>query len=283
MWTTIGNLYESIGSYFIPILLVLLISTGIISLIDKCIFEKKRKNPAALDGANKDSKYKKAFLKPPLLASISRDFFIVILIVFILRGFVFSLTSVPSQSMEPTILEGDKLIVSLYSYGIRLPLSNKVIIPIGSPHRGDIVVFKDVSNPRINLIKTVIGLPGDVISEKNKQVYINGKALPQQFKGQLTVKDNANLNTLVVKAYSQSLGDTKHMIYTAPAIPAANFSQVRVPKGQYFMMGDNRDNSEDSRYWGFAPEKNLIGKAQFIVWSSKNFHVRWHRLFKMLP
>ena len=284
MMTLLGQIYNWIGSYFSEILLVLLISTAIISLLDKLIFQKNRthKLNALVKDADVDSKTQTYMLKPPYIADLSRGLFMVLLIVFFLRGFVFSLTDVPSQSMEPTILEGDKLVVTLYNYGIRLPVFGTKIISIGKPKRGDIVVFESVTTPHVNLIKTLVGLPGDVISEQNKQVYVNGKALPQKFTGFVDVPDNRDWGS-TAKGYLQKIGNTSHHIYTIPKVMALNFHGVVVPPEEYFMMGDNRDVSEDSRYWGFAPEKNLIGKAEFILWSSKKFHVRWRRLFKMLP
>lgn len=206
--------------------------------------------------------------------------FPVILVVFVLRSFVLEPFKIPSGSMIPTLRIGDFILVNKFHYGIRLPILDKKIIEVHQPARGDVMVFKYPLNPTMNYIKRVVGLPGDVVSYKNKKLTINGEPV-----NSVPVDDFYRQDEMTyTKQFSEQLGSVNHMIlnydYRPSFIPGANTlnypsrDQCRydsegvtctVPPGHYFMMGDNRDDSQDSRYWGFVPDENIVGKA-FLVW-----------------
>ena len=256
-------------SHFPLILLLITATTGVVWLLDK-------------------------FIKPVheiTIFDFMKSLFPVLLIVFLIRAFLFSPYVVPSGSLEPTVVPGDFLLVSKFSYGLRLPVWHTTIMQFENPKRGDIVVFHWPVNPNVYLIKRVIGLPGDRISYINRVLTINGKKMPQTFIADSLYGD-ANDTKWSVMKMQENLGGTKHFIYlcksddmTCPGHTSLNFHNLVVPKGEYFMMGDNRDDSDDSRYWGFVPETDLVGKADFIwlSWNSKAdwlHKIRWHRIGK---
>ena len=182
---------------------------------------------------------------------------IAIILALFIRTFVVQAFKIPSGSMKNTLLVGDYILVNKFIYGIKIPFTDVTAIPISEPHRGDIVVFKYPEDPSKDFIKRVVGLPGDTVEIINKKVYVNGK-----------------------------LQENPHAIYLDPRIipraysPRDNFGPVTVPKDDLFVMGDNRDESNDSRFWGFVNEKLLLGKAFMIYWSwdKKDFDVRWRRI-----
>lgn len=277
---------EFIGMYFEWGLFVLTVASGLIYLIDQRFFYKRRRAVAesSPDFAALNKKQKLERLRGPLITDYARSLFGVFCIVLLIRSFFFEPYIVPSGSMLPTIQLGDFILVNKFAYGLHLPLTGTKILAVGEPKQGDIVVFKNPENPQVSFVKTVIGLPGDKISYINKQLYINGKILPQQFMGNQIEVNNANLGSALVAEYSSQIGAATHMIYNSPSIPAQNFQNLSVPQGEYFMMGDNRDDSDDSRIWGFVPEKDLEGRASFIFFSfdSDKMHVRWDRIGKKL-
>jgi signal peptidase I len=275
------------GFYFELLLYIAVFASGIIALVDKIFFAKARyqavsKTPG-FDSLPKNDK--RELTKGPLLADYARSLFPVLLFVFLLRGFVVELFEVPSGSMLPTIQLGDYFLVNKFMYGVRLPLFDTQLIKVSKPERGDIMVFQDPVNPQIDLIKTVIGLPGDQISYINKQLFINGQAVPRKYLGREIELNNANLGYTAVDHYQENIGGHWHDVYNAPGIPSVDFKNLVVPQGEYFMMGDNRDNSDDSRSWGFAPESNIEGKASLLVfsWNSMTHSVRWNRIGHKLP
>lgn len=277
-----------VGIYYEWALFILMMASGIICAIDHFFFYKKRKALAesAPDFAKLTKKQKHERMKGPFMTDYARSLFWVFVIVFALRSFVFQPYIVPSGSMLPTIQLNDFVVVNEFSYGIRLPLgSGAKIISVGEPERGDVVVFKNPVNPQTNFIKTVIGLPGDKISYINKQLFVNGKAISQTFVQNTVEPSNVNLGSPVVAEYTNQIGDHVHTIYTSPNVPPQDFQNLLVPQGEYFMMGDNRDDSDDSRTWGFVPEANLIGRASYIFFSvnSDNHSVRWNRIGMKLP
>ena len=237
----------------------------------------------------------------PLLVDYSRSLFPVFLIVVILRSFIAQPYVVPTGSLEPTIMPGDFIFVEQFAYGLKLPVWNKTIIPTGELHRGDIALFHYPVNPNINYIKRVIGLPGDRISYRNKQLTINGKKITESFVKSTTANE-PGFGPYQVKVYQENLLGFKHRIQLSddsrlnPAYNKPEFTDLVVPPGEYFMMGDNRDNSEDSRYWGFVPKQDFIGKAKFVFlhlkpnghWFSNHFpfflidKVGWDRFGKGL-
>ncbi len=201
--------------------------------------------------------------KEPLLVEYARSFFPIVFIVLILRSFLMEPFRIPSGSMMPTLLVGDFILVNKFSYGVRLPVVNDKIIELGEPERGDIVVFRYPKNPGVDYIKRVIGLPGDRISYYKKQVMVNGKPAKQVSMGRYTgVGQGSNMTG--AEHLSEDLMTVEHDILVNRGAPSVE-GVFEVPKGHYFVMGDNRDNSNDSRYWGTVPEANLVGKA-FFIW-----------------
>ncbi|MGA8259388.1 MAG: signal peptidase I [Arenicellales bacterium] len=217
--------------------------------------------------------------REPLLIEYSKAFFPVILIVFLLRSFVLEPFRIPSGSMLPTLYVGDFILVNKFIYGIRLPIIDKKIVNVSEPKRGDVMVFRFPHDPSIDYIKRVVGLPGDQIEYKDKTLYINGKEMPQSKGADAVVKDIGGLRA-TVSDYTELLGNEKHSILRDSERPNTDM-KFSVPSGHYFVMGDNRDYSNDSRYWGFVPEQNIIGEAVFIWFSWDSQHgggVNWSRI-----
>jgi signal peptidase I len=238
--------------------------SGAIALVDVLVFAPIRQ--------------RKKIEHPSVLIEYARSFFPILLLVLLLRSFLAEPFRIPSGSEKPDLLIGDFIVANKFSYGIRLPVLHKKVIFIAEPKRGDIVVFLWPKDTSTYFIKRVIGLPGDVITYKDKVLTINGKLAPQTLLGEATDQDGANEKWPVLLKQENLLG-IQHEIYLRPDQLATDFS-VYVPKGHYFVMGDNRDNSLDSRYWGFVPEKDLIGKAMwvFFSWDNERHRVRWNRL-----
>jgi len=199
----------------------------------------------------------------PIIVEYAKSFFPVILIVFLLRSFLVEPFRIPSGSMMPTLLVGDFILVNKFKYGIRLPVINKKIIDIDKPKRGDIVVFRYPRNPKVDYIKRLVGVPGDRVTYRNKQLYVNGKPVPRAYVGRYQGIGGGK-NMTGAKDYIEDLTGVKHHILRVDRLPGVNRDYI-VPQGHYYMMGDNRDNSNDSRFWGTVPEQNLVGKA-FFVW-----------------
>ena len=199
----------------------------------------------------------------PLAVEYSRSFFPIVLIVFLLRSFIAEPFRIPSGSMMPTLLVGDFLLVNKFTYGIRIPIINTKVIELNEPKRGDIVVFRFPKDPTVDYIKRVIGVPGDKVVYENKQLTINDVPVTQvsigDYQGVGQGEDMTGADHLI-----ENLTGIEHSILIRKQAPSLEFSYV-VPEGNYFVMGDNRDNSNDSRYWGTVPEQNLVGKA-FFIW-----------------
>ena len=191
---------------------------------------------------------------PGTLVDYSRSFFPVLLFVLIIRSFVFEPFRIPSGSMMPTLLQGDFIFVKKYSYGLRIPVIESKIVETGAPERGDVVVFRLPSNPKINYIKRVIGLPGDLIEYRGHQLTINGVAMPLE-------RDADNPRQAEGARWIESLDGREHQILIRSPGYAKGEGVYRVPEGEYFMMGDNRDNSEDSRFIDPVAEEFLVGEA----------------------
>ena len=252
----------------ITILVFLTLFTGIVTMVDMLLIYFIKPNHASR--------------KTNVFLDYSRSLFPVFVIVLILRSFVFQPYHVPSESLEPTVMPGDFLLATTYDYGLKLPLWNHTIMTVGHPERGQIAIFNDPVNPtKITLVKRVIGVPGDHISYINKVLSINGKEAKQTF-----IKNTnevfADGHTRSVKEYKEDLNGVEHLIIVNPSVPAVDFKNIVVPKGKYFMMGDNRDDSDDSRYWGFAPSRYFTAHARFI-WMNASlspFRIHWHRIGK---
>ena len=222
---------------------------------------------------------KRKLLAQPWWLDWTAGLFPVILIVFLLRSFLFEPFKIPSGSMVPTLLVGELILVNKFHYGVRLPVLNKKIIANNDPQRGDVMVFRYPVDPRVDYIKRVVGIPGDEVAYLNQKLTINGQPVPTKALGEFYDEDSMRY----VPMFSELLGAVEHRILVDPRRPAFfggdqksfPFSQncryqpegvvCKVPPGHYFMMGDNRDNSQDSRFWGFVPDENIVGKA-FFVW-----------------
>ncbi|WP_416190257.1 signal peptidase I [Neisseria sp. CCUG17229] len=257
---------------FTAVLLVFVVFTGIVWLIHK---GRLKKDPAHQDEGH--------------FTDYMSGFFPIILIVFVLRTFIAEPFQIPSSSMRPGLVVGDFILVNKFSYGIRTPIINNVLIPTGKVEHGDVVVFTYPENPSINYIKRAIGLPGDVVEYKDKVLSINGQTITEQSEGMQTYAENTRQYGMVdieAEAFRENIGSHSFQVLKMAEQPSflpqavrANFAhrenceyaqdgsafKCTVPEGHYFMMGDNRDNSEDSRYWGFVSDKLIVGKA-FFVW-----------------
>ncbi|OAI18675.1 S26 family signal peptidase [Methylomonas lenta] len=220
--------------------------------------------------------------KEPLLVEYARSFFPVVLIVLLLRSFLFEPFRIPSGSMMPTLLVGDFILVNKFTYGVRLPVLNTKFIELGEPERGDIVVFRFPKQPTVDYIKRVIGLPGDRIAYFDKKLYVNGQLVKETSLGRYQGVGQG-VNMTGSELLEEDLTGVKHLILNTPGAPTVEDVFV-VPKGQYFVMGDNRDNSNDSRYWGTVPEANLVGRAFFIWmnWDWENNGIAFDRIGTIL-
>ncbi|WP_166358604.1 signal peptidase I [Pseudomonas akapageensis] len=260
-----------------PLLLVIAVAVcGLLALLDLVILAPRRRT-AISNYQGSVSQPEMAVLerlnKEPLLVEYGKSFFPVLFIVLVLRSFLVEPFQIPSGSMKPTLEVGDFILVNKFSYGIRLPVIDKKVIEVGDPQRGDVMVFRYPSDPNVNYIKRVVGLPGDQIRYTNdKRLFVNGQSIAEQLVG----SEPGTLGS--AELYQEKLGAAEHLIrkemsrYRMPPD-----QQWVVPAGHYFMMGDNRDNSNDSRFWddpripknllGMVPDQNIVGKA-FAVWMS---------------
>ena len=201
--------------------------------------------------------------KRSFLVEQAISFFPIFLIVLIFRSFLFEPFRIPSSSMMPTLLIGDFILVNKYEYGLRLPVLYNKFIDINDPKRGDVVVFRYPDNPKIPYIKRIIGLPGDKIAYYDKTLYINDILVEQTTSGPYAPY-GSGLTMLGSLLISEDLGNIEHEILIDPGRNSLDFV-TEVPDTHYLVLGDNRDNSKDSRYWGFVPEENLLGRA-FLIW-----------------
>lgn len=209
----------------------------------------------------------------PIYLDYARSFFPVFLLVFLLRGFIAEPFRIPSGSMLPTLEVGDFILVNKFSYGVRLPITHQKIINVGEPKRGDIVVFRYPPDPSKNYIKRLIGLPGDTIEYQGRNLFVNGKKVVAEPNGDYKPFGATLPSELLNQTISTGQANEDKVEFP---ILQANFGRfgrdmrrIVVPDGTYFMMGDNRDNSEDSRAWGFVPDENVIGRA-FFIWMHFN-------------
>ena len=248
-------------------LVVLTFASGITWLLDRLFFARRRAQRAGLLEE-----------KEPILVDYARAFFPVLFVVLILRSFIAEPFRIPSNSMMPTLLTGDFILVNKFSYGLRLPITNKKVVGIGEPQRGDVVVFRPPHHPDQDWIKRVMGLPGDRIGYRDNQVFVNGTPMVYEEIGPYQGRGNGSEMTGATELREQ-VGDRTHLVLERTGLPFRDPAEGEwtVPEGQYFVMGDNRDNSEDSRYWGTLPEQNLRGKA-FLIWMNFDGGVDFSRV-----
>ena len=207
----------------------------------------------------------------------ARSFFPLLLLVLVLRSFIFEPFRIPSGSMKPTLLIGDFILVNKFAYGVRLPVIHKKVLDIGKPERGDVAVFRFPRDQNLDYIKRIVGLPGDQIQYRDKTLTVNGIVAAQDLIGEYDDPDGGR-EAIIEK--TETLDDLSHQILISTSRNNGNELEFTVPEGTYFAVGDNRDNSNDSRYWGPVPEENLVGKA-FLVWMHFNWDnggVKWSRL-----
>ncbi|EPN7877410.1 signal peptidase I [Vibrio vulnificus] len=270
---------------FSLILVIVTLITGVVWLLEKLVWAKKRQQKVAeiesqtVNGLDAQT-LAKAKMQPWWVEN-SVSIFPVIAFVLVLRSFIYEPFQIPSGSMMPTLLVGDFILVEKYAYGLKDPVWRTQLVETGKPERGDIVVFKYPPSPNIDYIKRVVGLPGDTVRyNRQKEICIQPKgesvchmAIRNNVVESEFIQDGINLTQT-----DEQLGEVKHQILVNPLrqdrveayAPRAGVSEWVVPQGQYFVMGDNRDNSADSRYWGFVPEANLVGKA-VAIWISFEF------------
>jgi signal peptidase I len=196
--------------------------------------------------------------REPVLVEYARSFFPVLFIVFVLRSFLVEPFQIPSSSMVPTLEVGDYILVNKFTYGIRLPVIRTKVLELNEPKRGDVMVFFPPHMNNTYFIKRVVGLPGDTVTYRNKQLYVNGERVERE-----SVAENSERDSRYHLDH-ETLGETEHLMQVDSLRPATDFYEVVQP-GHYFMMGDNRDNSSDSRVWGQVPEQDIVGKA-FAIW-----------------
>jgi signal peptidase I len=296
---------------FSLVLLLLSVGTGVVWLVDHLVFRRRREAEAAA------AKPQPVTLAEPGTVDYARSFFPVAFIVLIVRAFIFEPFRIPSDSMMPTLLDGDFIVVNKFSYGLRWPVLNSKFIDIGQPERGDVVVFRHPPNPNINYIKRLVGLPGDRIEVRDDHLVINGETIELKPLGRFT--DGCYVD---LRLSEETLGNHTHQVLSCrsqnglvgpyalgpnDSPPVCNRKQFRkvytarvcresppesgrdladfqfgvVPEGHYVMIGDNRDNSEDSRGWGLVPEENLVGKATRIWFNfdlQRDKVVNWSRI-----
>ena len=260
-----------------PLLLVIAVAVcGALALFDLLFLAPRRRTAIAnYQGQvnQPDEAVVERLNKEPLLVEYGKSFFPVLAIVLVLRSFLVEPFQIPSGSMKPTLEVGDFILVNKFAYGIRLPVLDTKIIEVDDPQRGDVMVFRYPSDPNINYIKRVVGLAGDQIRySSDKRLFVNGQPVAQQLLGE----EPGSLGSVAL--YEERLGAAEHMIRKEMnRYRAEPGREWVVPQGHYFMMGDNRDNSNDSRYWndpaipkpllGMVPDQNIVGKA-FAVWMS---------------
>jgi signal peptidase I len=239
------------------VLVLATLVTGLVWALDAWVLKPRRLQAAAATGAEP---------REPVLVEYARSFFPIILIVLLIRSFLFEPFRIPSDSMMPTLLDGDFIFVNKFTYGLRLPVLNTEVVSLGQPERGDVVVFRLPSDPSINYIKRLVGMPGDHVVVRDKRVYINDQLQDVQLDGWFEPFNSTPRAQIGI----EQLGNVEHRTLYIGERPSVDFDDV-VPEGHFFFMGDNRDNSRDSRFpeVGYVPADNVVGKA-VRIWLNWN-------------
>lgn len=254
---------------FALIMFIALLATGIIWVADHFIWAPVRERTAlALQKAGKPEEAVNRVRREPLIVEYARAFFPVILFVFLLRSFLVEPFRIPSGSMMPGLVAGDFILVNKYTYGVRLPVINKKVLEISSPKRGDIMVFRYPRDLSVNYIKRVIGLPGDHIVYRDKKLIINNQPMSLTPVGDYSYTEPGD-HMIFARILKEHIDGIEHNILHGEG-QNPGVLEFKVPEGHYFMMGDNRDRSNDSRYWGTVPEENVVGRA-FLIWFSWDY------------
>jgi signal peptidase I len=248
---------------FPAIMVALVFICGVIWLMDELFLAPGRRRAATV-GVDEEGNEIRVEAEMPKAVEYARSFFPVFLIVLLLRSFAVEPFRIPSGSMMPTLQDGDFILVHKYQYGLRLPVLDTKVVDLGSPERGDVVVFRYPVDPAIPFIKRIVGLPGDTIEYRNKTLFLNGKEV-EQTKISTYLGAGSGSDATGSIHYLESLPGRPHDILVNPRFSGRTDGRTEVPEGHYFVLGDNRDNSQDSRYWGFVPDENLIGRA-FMIW-----------------
>lgn len=272
---------------FALLLVVLTGLAGIIWLFDWLLLARMRarkveaiKAMTALSDAERDAR-SRAVMQDPVPVEYAKSFFPVLLVILLFRSFLAEPFKIPSGSMMPTLLVGDFILVNKFAYGLRLPVLNTKILDVGEPKRGDVFVFRYPANPKEDYIKRVIGLPGDEISYRNKTLFVNGKQIEEVDLGGYAgpSEPGHRMDGAIMK--QEDLEGVQHKILEMPQVWIGHEGSWTVPSGHYFAMGDNRDNSADSRFWGFVPEENLVGRA-FVIWMNWDRGIDFGRIGTMI-
>jgi len=238
---------------FSLLLVMLTALSGLIWLLDSLFLRRRRMDRAVQQKIERP--------RDPVVIEYSRSLFPVLLIVLLFRSFLFEPFKIPSGSMIPTLLIGDFIVVNKFAYGLRLPVANIKFVPIGEPERGDVVVFRYPVDPKVNFIKRLVGLPGDTITYRNKELFVNGEKVQAAEQGRFTSSDvKCSTPPSDARRLTETLGNVEHDILIH-GNSGSRDGQWVVPESHFFVMGDNRDRSNDSREWGFVPEENLMGRA----------------------
>lgn len=253
---------------FALVLVIASAVTGVVWLFDVLLLKPKRQQAVQRylqnEGAQQGDDNTQRLMAEPVLVEYAHSFFPVLFVVLLLRSFLVEPFTIPSGSMLPTLQVGDYILVNKYAYGLRLPVLGYEVVPVGKPKRGDIMVFRFPKDPRQSYIKRVIGVPGDHVRVEGERLYINGELMPVKLLSQSPAVDPWEYY------YEENLSGVRHAIRREAGRPTLyRTDDVIVGKDEYFMMGDNRDNSNDGRFWGMVPDRYIVGKA-FFIWMHKD-------------